>query len=200
MYKYKSSIISNKEAYPIIEGGKGVAVSNGVTAGNFALNGAVGTISVVLPDYSDDITGNQYLMDYSNLTRLERHNKMIQLAIEGGIKQIKTARDICGKNGVIHINMLWEAGGAIKILNGILDKVSTLIDGITCGAGMPYLLSEMASSHKNYYYPIVSSMRAFSILWKRKYSNFSKYLGGVVYEDPWLAGGHNGLSSKPLNW
>ena len=24
----------------------------------------------------------------------------------------------------------------------------------------------------------------------------SEYLGGVVYEDPWLAGGHNGLSNS----
>lgn len=42
------------------------------------------------------------------------------------------------------------------------------------------------------------------MLWKRAYHNFVEYLGGVVYEDPWLAGGHNGLSnaedpSKPEN-
>ena len=33
------------------------------------------------------------------------------------------------------------------------------------------------------------------MLWKRAYSNFREFLGGVVYEDPWLAGGHNGLSN-----
>ena len=42
---------------------------------------------------------------------------------------------------------------------------------------------------------IVSSARAFQVLWKRAYSNFREFLGGVVYEDPWLAGGHNGLSN-----
>ena len=47
-----------------------------------------------------------------------------------------------------------------------------------------------------YYYPIVSSARAFNALWKRSYRKTADYLGGVVYEDPWLAGGHNGLSNS----
>ena len=46
-----------------------------------------------------------------------------------------------------------------------------------------------------HYYPIVSSARAFNALWKRAYSKAASLLGGVVYEDPWLAGGHNGLSN-----
>ncbi len=41
----------------------------------------------------------------------------------------------------------------------------------------------------------MSSARAFRALWKRAYHKFSEWLGGVVYEDPWLAGGHNGLSN-----
>jgi nitronate monooxygenase len=41
----------------------------------------------------------------------------------------------------------------------------------------------------------VSSARAFRALWKRAYHKFAGWLGGVVYEDPWLAGGHNGLSN-----
>ena len=31
---------------------------------------------------------------------------------------------------------------------------------------------------------------------ERSYRKTSEYLGGVVYEDPWLAGGHNGLSNS----
>jgi hypothetical protein len=60
---------------------------------------------------------------------------------------------------------------------------------------MPYKLAEICASYGIYYYPIVSSARAFRILWKRAYGKFSDWLGGVVYEDPWLAGGHNGLSN-----
>ena len=32
-------------------------------------------------------------------------------------------------------------------------------------------------------------------LWKRAYSKAAEWLAAVVYEDPWLAGGHNGLSN-----
>ena len=32
-------------------------------------------------------------------------------------------------------------------------------------------------------------------MWKRAYSKAANLLGGVVYEDPWLAGGHNGLTN-----
>jgi nitronate monooxygenase len=34
-----------------------------------------------------------------------------------------------------------------------------------------------------------------SALWKRAYHKVPEWLGAVVYEDPWLAGGHNGLSN-----
>jgi hypothetical protein len=80
-------------------------------------------------------------------------------------------------------------------LLGVLERAKGLIHGITCGAGLPYKLGEITSKFGVYYYPIVSSARAFQILWKRAYSNFKDFLGGVVYEDPWLAGGHNGLSN-----
>ena len=42
----------------------------------------------------------------------------------------------------------------------------------------------------------MSSARAFRALWKRAYHRLSEWLGGVVYEDPWRAGGHNGLSNS----
>ena len=60
---------------------------------------------------------------------------------------------------------------------------------------MPYRLSDIAARFGVHYYPIVSSARAFNALWKRAYSKAADLLGGVVYEDPWLAGGHNGLSN-----
>ena len=61
---------------------------------------------------------------------------------------------------------------------------------------MPYKLSEIAANYGVFYYPIVSSARAFNALWKRSYRKTADFLGGVVYEDPWLAGGHNGLSNS----
>ena len=60
----------------------------------------------------------------------------------------------------------------------------------------PSSLGEIASKFDIFYYPIVSSARAFKILFLRAYKNFLPKLGAVVYEDPWLAGGHNGLSNS----
>jgi nitronate monooxygenase len=86
-------------------------------------------------------------------------------------------------------------GGAERVITGVLEGAKGLINGITCGAGMPYRLSDIAQKFNIHYYPIVSSARAFNALWKRAYSRAANLLGGVVYEDPWLAGGHNGLSN-----
>src|SRR3546814_5739029 len=60
---------------------------------------------------------------------------------------------------------------------------------------MPYKLSEIAARHNVHYLPIISSARAFRALWKRAYHKVADLMAAVVYEDPWLAGGHNGLSN-----
>src|SRR3546814_4531347 len=70
-----------------------------------------------------------------------------------------------------------------------------MVAGVTCGAGRPDKRSEIAASYEVSYLPIISSARACRALWKRAYSKASEWLAAVVYEDPWLAGGHNGLSN-----
>lgn len=186
--------ISNKICLPIIEGGKGIGITTGATAGHFAKAGAVGTFSGVNADYYDE-KGNLVPVIYRGKTRKEKHEELINYGINGGIAQARIAHDLAGGNGAIHMNVLWEMGGAEKILHGVLDGAKGLIHGITCGAGMPYRLAEIAEKYKVYYYPIVSSMRAFRALWKRSYEKAAHLLGGVVYECPWKAGGHNGLSN-----
>ena len=95
------------------------------------------------------------------------------------------------------MNVSWEMAAVEEILHGVLDKVSPLIHGVTCGAGMPYKIAQITASYGIYYYPIVSSGRAFRALWKRCLStSFPEWLGAVVYEEPWRAGGHNGLSNS----
>jgi nitronate monooxygenase len=188
-------IISGKEVYPVIEGGKGISISSGQSSGAFAAAGAVGTFSGVNANFYDN-DGKVVPYIYKGKTRKERHLELVDMGIKGGIAQAKIARDIAGKNGIIHMNILWEMGGAEQILHGILKGANGLINGVTCGAGMPYKLSDIAAQYNIFYYPIVSSMRALRALWKRSYFKFPQLLGGVVYEDPWLAGGHNGLSNN----
>ncbi|MBF0561113.1 MAG: nitronate monooxygenase [Alphaproteobacteria bacterium] len=194
MKALKPIVISGREVLPLVEGGKGVAVSNGRTSGSWAAAGGVGTFSGVNPDSYDE-EGHVRPPVYRGRTRRERHDELVAFAITGGITQARIAHEIAGEAGRIHINVLWEMGGCERVLDGILEGAKGLIHGVTCGAGMPYRVADICAQFGVYYYPIVSSARAFRALWKRSYHRHRTWLGGVVYEDPWLAGGHNGLSN-----
>ncbi|MSO69382.1 MAG: nitronate monooxygenase [Alphaproteobacteria bacterium] len=187
-------VISGREVLPLVEGGKGIAVSTGMSSGYWAEAGGVGTFSGVNAD-SYDASGRIIPQIYRGRTRVERHEELIDYAIEGGVTQAKIAHDMSGGEGRIHMNVLWEMASCERVLQGVLERTRGIIHGVTCGAGMPYRLGEIAARYGVYYYPIVSSSRAFRALWKRAYHRASEFLGGVVYEDPWRAGGHNGLSN-----
>ena len=188
-------VISGEEVWPLIEGGKGIGVSNGKSAGAWAAAGGVGTFSAVNAD-SYDQHGNRIPQIYRSRTRRDRHEELVQYAIDGGVTQAQIAYEIAGGKGRLHMNVLWEMGGSERVLHGILEKTKGMVHGVTCGAGMPYKIAEIASRYSIHYYPIVSSGRAFNALWRRAYHRVTEWLGGVVYEDPWRAGGHNGLSNS----
>lgn len=187
--------IFNQEIWPIIEGGKGIRISDGGSAGAFAAENCIGTFSGIIAKLIDS-NGEFIPLVYKGKTRLERHKELIAYSIKAGISQARIAFEKAKGRGRIHMNILWEMGGAQEILTGILEKASKWINGVTCGAGMPYKLAEITAKYGVSYFPIVSSARAFNILWLRAYKKFAGNLGGVVYECPWFAGGHNGLSTK----
>jgi nitronate monooxygenase len=190
----KPILYAGREVWPLIEGGKGVSATNHQSSGAWAAAGGIGTVSAVNAD-SYDPTGKIIPQVYQARTRRERHEELIEYAIAGAVEQVKRAYDLAGGKGAININVLWEMGGAQRILHGVLERTRGLVAGVTCGAGMPYKLSEITASYGVNYLPIISSARAFSALWKRAYSKAAEWLAAVVYEDPWLAGGHNGLSN-----
>ena len=195
MFKGLKPIVYNgQEVWPLVEGGKGVSATNHASAGAWAAAGGIGTVSAVNAD-SYDAEGKIVPQVYKALTRRERHEELITYAIDGAVEQVKRAYEMSNGKGAININVLWEMGGAQPILHGVLERTRGMVAGVTCGAGMPYKLSEIAASYNVSYLPIVSSGRAFRALWKRAYSKAAEYLSAVVYEDPWLAGGHNGLSN-----
>ncbi len=187
-------VYGGREVWPLVEGGKGVSATNHASSGAWAAAGGIGTVSAVNAD-SYDPTGKIVPQVYEQLTRRERHEQLIRYGIDGAVEQVRRAHDIAGGKGAININVLWEMGGAQAILEGVLEQTRGLVTGVTCGAGMPYRLSEIAARFNVNYLPIISSARAFRALWKRAYSKVPELLGAVVYEDPWLAGGHNGLSN-----
>lgn len=187
-------MISGANALPLVEGGKGIAVSSGLSAGAWAASGGVGTFSGVNADFYDE-SGTLVSQVYRGKTRRERHDELVAFGIKGGITQARIAHETASGRGRLHMNVLWEMGGCEPILEGVLAGAKGLVHGVTCGAGMPYRLAEIAANHEIFTYPIVSSARAFNALWKRSFHKYPEWLGGVVYEDPWLAGGHNGLST-----
>jgi len=188
-------VLSGTEVLPLIEGGKGIAITSGQSSGAWAASGGVGTFSGVNAD-AYDADGRVMPQIYHGKTRAQRHEELVDFGIRGGIAQARIAHEMSGGKGRLHVNVLWEMAAAERILHGVLEGAKGLIHGVTCGAGMPYRIAEIATRYQIYYYPIVSSARAFRALWKRAYHKFSDFLGGVVYEDPWLAGGHNGLSNS----
>ncbi|MFA7588567.1 MAG: nitronate monooxygenase [Novosphingobium sp.] len=190
----KPILYAGREVWPLIEGGKGVSASNHASSGAWAAAGGIGTISAVNAD-SYDPEGKIIPQVYEQLTRRERHEQLIRYGIDGAVEQVRRAHEIAGGKGAVNINVLWEMGGAQPILEGVLEQTRGMVAGVTCGAGMPYKLSEIAARFNVNYLPIVSSGRAFRALWKRAYHKVPELLGAVVYEDPWLAGGHNGLSN-----
>lgn len=194
MKKLEKIKISGAYVFPLIEGGKGINGTDGKSSGAWAKEGGVGTISLVSPTALNE-NGQIIPEIFTEKQREKRHREMVEYAIKGGISQAKVAHEIAGNNGRIHMNMLWEMADSEEVITRVLDATKGLVHGITCGAGLPYNLGKIASERGVYYYPIISSARAFGILWKRSYKNFADFLGGVVYEDPWLAGGHNGLSN-----
>jgi NAD(P)H-dependent flavin oxidoreductase YrpB (nitropropane dioxygenase family) len=188
-------LISGCEVLPLVEGGKGISVSNGESSGAWAAAGGVGTFSGVNADsYAE--TGEPIPQIYRGRTRVERHEELVAYAVAGGIQQARVAHERSNGEGRIHMNVLWEMAAAERVLHGVLEGAKGLIHGVTCGAGMPYRIAEICASYGVHYYPIVSSSRAFRALWKRAYHRFRDWLGGVVYEDPWLAGGHNGITNS----
>lgn len=187
--------MSGREVLPLIEGGKGISATNGASSGAWAAAGGIGTVSGVNAD-SHDAQGNLIRQVYHGKTRKDRHEELVAYGITGGIAQVQRAHEVAGGKGGLHLNVLWEMGGAERILHGILEGTKGLVNGVTCGAGMPYRVSEIAQKYNVFYYPIVSSARAFRALWLRSFNKARDLLGGVVYEDPWLAGGHNGLSNS----
>ena len=181
------------DVLPLIEGGKGISISNGISSGNWASPAASARSAPSMPTAS--ITGRRIPQIYHGRTRRERHEELVAFAVKGALTQARRAYDLASGMGRLHANILWEMGAAERIITDVLEQAKGLIHGITCGAGMPYRLSDIAARFNVYYYPSsprpARSTRCGSAPTRRR----RRLLGGVVYEDPWLAGGHNGLSN-----
>ena len=180
--------MAGREVLPLVEGGKGISITNGLSSGAWASTGGVGTFSAVNAD-SFDSDGNILKQVYHGRTRRERHEELVRYAIDGGVAQAKIAYENA-KGGVLNVNVLWEMGAAERVLRGVLEGAKGLIDGVTCGAGMPYRIAEISARYGVYYYPIISSARVFRSLCTRAYLKFPECFCRVFYGYPYYACSH----------
>jgi NAD(P)H-dependent flavin oxidoreductase YrpB (nitropropane dioxygenase family) len=191
---------------PFIQGGKGVGATNGINAGAWARENTGGTIAATGAVFEYDEDGHEIAYAYTGRTRLARHEEMVAFSIKGCIYQAQTAHKAANGKGRIRINFLKMAGASMRIMRGTLAGTrlpggGNMIHAVTMGAG---LASEddvqICSDEGVFLDPIISSVSALKVLLKRTFrkwpDRYAELIGAVIYEDPWLAGGHNGITSR----
>ncbi len=162
---------------PIIQGAMGVRVSRGGLAAAVANEGCAGMIaSVGLGDYEHSSTD----------TFVAVNNEALRA-------EIRKAREL--SKGVIGVNVM-------VVLSNFEDLVRVCVeenvDIIVCGSGLPLDLPKHLHGNKKIkLIPIVSSMRALSIICRKWKQNFDRLPDAVIVEGP-EAGGHLGYSFDDL--
>lgn len=176
--RYNPLIIGDLTAkVPIIQGGMGVGVSMSGLAGAVAREGAIGIISAAQPGYREENFSRDQLD--ANITALG--------------KEIRRAKEIA-EGGIIGVNIMH----ALRYFEEYIECcVKNGADVIISGAGLPASLPELLEGTSVKCAPIVSSLKAAKVLFKR----WAKRLGHVsdflVIEGP-LAGGHLGFHYDEL--
>lgn len=162
---------------PVIQGGMGVGVSLSGLAGAVAGCGGVGIISAAQIGYQE--RGFDQSPIETNLKALAKH--------------IHQARELA-KGGVIGVNIMVATR---KYGEYVRAAVKAGADLIISGAGLPTILPSLVEGAGTKIAPIVSSVKAASVicrLWDRKYRRCPDL---VVIEGP-RAGGHLGFSREEL--
>jgi len=163
--------------YPLIQGGMGVAISGPNLAGHVARSGGVGTIaSVGLACNSPHYNGRNYF-------------EANQLAVKEGIEE---ARKIAGPEGVIAVNCMVALTDYDRHVKSACEGG---VDVIISGAGLPLRLPEYATDFSDVaLVPIVSSVKAASLITRRWEKTYGRVPDGFVVETPKYAGGHLGVT------
>lgn len=162
---------------PIVQGGMGVGISLSGLAGAVGAAGGIGIISTAQIGYQDP--------------EFEKSPIKTNLRVIG--EQVRKARDIA-KGGIIGVNIMVATRGYEDYVRA---AVKAGVDLIISGAGLPTILPSLVKHSKTKIVPIVSSLKAASVIcrmWDKKYD---KVPDMVVIEGP-RAGGHLGFSVSDL--
>lgn len=162
---------------PVIQGGMGVGISLSQLAGAVAKAGGIGIISTAQIGFKE--------RDY------DKNPHECNIRAVG--KEIARAKKIA-EGGIVGVNIMVATTGYEDYVEAAVNAGA---DVVISGAGLPINLPELVKGSRTKIAPIVSSLKAASVIirqWKKKYNRLPDL---VVVEGP-LAGGHLGFSREEL--
>lgn len=180
--KLPSMVIRGRKLLPVIQGGMGIGVSAHRLAGHVAKEGAIGTIaSVDLRRLHPDLMAK---------TRRSRAKDELDAAnLEALDREIRAARDICGPEGYLAVNVMKALGQHPDLVR---QACASGADAIIMGAGLPTDLPELTEEHPEVaLIPILSEERGVRAIMK-KWMRRGRLPDAIVIESPRFAGGHLG--------
>jgi len=157
---------------PIIQGGMGVRVSGSGLASAVANEGCAGVIASVGLGAFEDAAMSEFVELNNNALRAE----------------IRKARSL--SKGIIGVNVMVVLSNYEQLVKICVEEE---VDMIISGAGLPLDLPKQTAGSKIKLVPIVSSARAFNIIYRKWKQNYNKVPDAVVLEGP-MAGGHLGFA------
>ena len=161
---------------PIIQGGMGVRVSRSGLASAVANEGCAGVIaSVGLGDYENSAA-----------------SKFVEVNNVALRAEIRKARSL--SKGVIGVNVMVVLSNYEEFVKVCVEEK---VDLIICGSGLPLDLPKLTEGSNIKLIPIVSSARAFNIIYRKWKQNYNKVPDAVILEGP-MAGGHLGFSHDDI--
>lgn len=158
---------------PIIQGGMGIGISLWRLAGAVAAQGGIGVISAAQPGFLKE----NFLKE------------PLQANLEALAENIKKAKEI-SNSGIIGVNIMRVSRNYDKYVKCCVQNGA---DVIISGAGLPLELPELLKDTKVKFAPIVSSLRATQVMFKRWVKKFGRVSDFLIIEGP-KAGGHLGFS------
>lgn len=169
--------------HPIFQGGMGVGISWDGLAGNVSKNGALGIISCVGTGYYKKMQFVQKIVQSKPFEAINFYSKLALNEI------FKNARKICG-NRPLGANILHAINDYGRVVRDACEAGANII---VTGAGLPTNMPEFAKNFSDVaLVPIVSSAKAFRILFRRWTDRYQKVPDAVIVEGP-LSGGHQGF-------
>lgn len=163
---------------PVFQGGMGIGVSLGGLAGAVAAMGGAGTISTAQIGFREE--------DFEQ-NPLEANLRAIR-------KEVEKARKTAGGKGAIGVNIMAVTSHYSEYVK---EAVKQKVDFIVTGAGLPMDLPGLTEGSDVKMIPIVSSVRAASVICKRWLKKYKRIPDAVIIEGP-EAGGHLGFTAEDV--